>query len=193
VHTTTGSELMDAISNLHTRLSAPKVSGPAPSEQALDNIFKAALRAPDHGQLHPWRFLRIAGESLQRLATLFESAAAEDNPQLTEDERSSIRSKALRAPLVIAVISTAMPHPKIPMLEQDLSAGAAAHAMLLAAPAQGLGAIWRTGPMATHPVVLRGLGLPAHAKIIAFLYVGHPHGPARQPKELRVDEFVQRW
>lgn len=184
---------MDAIANLHSRVSHSKVVGPAPSEQALDSIFRAALRAPDHAQLRPWRFLRIEGEALQRLADLFETAALTDNPELSQDDRASVRAKALRAPLVITVISRAMPHPKIPLLEQDLSAGCASHAMLLAAHAQGLGAIWRTGPMATHPVVLRGLGLQAHEKIIAFLYVGHPHGPARQPKELRVDEFVQRW
>lgn len=184
---------MDAISNLHSRLSVARVSGPGPSEQAVENIFKAALRAPDHGQLRPWRFLRIEGESLNKLADLFEAAAVQDNPELSQGDRESIRSKALRAPLVIAAVSTAMPHPKIPMLEQDLSAGSAVHAMLLAAHAQDIGAIWRTGPMATHPLVLRGLGLAAHEKIIAFLYLGTPQGTARRPRELNVDEFVQRW
>jgi len=184
---------MDAIDNLLSRVSHSKVVGPVPSEQALDSIFKAALRAPDHGQLRPWRFLRIEGESLNRLAELFEAATLADSPELGQEERASVRSKALRAPLVIAVVSRALPHPKIPLLEQDLSAGAASHAMLLAAHAEGLGAIWRTGPMATHPVVLRGLGLEAHEKIIAFLYVGHPQGTARQSKELNVDDFVQRW
>lgn len=184
---------MDAIENLLTRVSHSKVVGPVPSEQALDSMFKAALRAPDHAQLRPWRFLRIEGESLNRLAALFEEAAVADNPTLGPVERASVGAKALRAPLMIAVISRAMPHPKIPVLEQDLSAGAASHAILLAAHAQGLGAIWRTGPMATHPVVLRGLELEAHEKIVAFLYVGHPQGSARQPKELNIDDFVQRW
>lgn len=184
---------MEAINNLHSRQSVSRVSGPAPSEQALDNIFKAALRAPDHGQLRPWRFLRIQGESLNRLAGLFEAAAAQDNPELTQEERASIRSKALRAPLMIVAISRALPHPKIPILEQDLSAGAATHAILLAAHAQDIGAIWRTGPMATHPVVLRGLGLAAHEKIIAFVYLGQAEGSARRPREMNVDDYVQRW
>lgn len=184
---------MDALTALHSRISAARVTGSAPDEKALQNIFRAALRAPDHGQLRPWRFLRIEGESLQRLGNLFVAAALHDNPALTSDEQESARSKALRAPLVIATVSRAAPHPKIPVLEQELSAGSATHAMLVAAHAQGIGAIWRTGPMATHPIVSRGLGLGENEKIIAFLYLGVPDGSLRPLRELAIDDYVQRW
>jgi len=184
---------MDALTALHSRTSVPRVSGPVPSDAAVQALFQAALRAPDHGQLRPWRFLRIEGDSLQRLADLFAGAALAENPSLTEDEVQSARGKALRAPLVIASISCAAEHPKIPVLEQDMAAACATHAMLLAAHALGIGAVWRTGPFAVHPAVRDGLGLAAHEKLIAFLYVGHPDVPPREPRELLVADFVQNW
>jgi nitroreductase len=156
-------------------------------------LFQAALRAPDHGQLRPWRFLRIEGDALQRLADLFGASVLAENPGLSEEEVQSARSKALRAPLVIASISRAAEHPKITVLEQDMAAACATHAMLLAAHAQGIGAVWRTGPFAVHPVVREGLGLAAHEKLIAFLYIGQPEGPLRPLRELPVADYVQSW
>ena len=184
---------MDALTALHSRISVPRVTGPVPSEEALLALFQAALRAPDHGQLRPWRFLRIEGESLQRLADLFGAVALAESPGLSEEEIQSARGKALRAPLIIASISCAAEHPKIPVLEQDMAAACATHAMLVAAHAQGIGAVWRTGPFAVHPLVREGLGLAAHEKIIAFLYIGQPDGPLRPLRELPVADYVKSW
>src|SRR5690606_41401008 len=100
---------MDAIANLHSRVSHSKVVGPAPSEQARDSIFRAALRAPDHAQLRPWRFLRIEGESLQGPADLLETAALTDKSQLSQGDRASPRANARREPLASGVISRARP------------------------------------------------------------------------------------
>lgn len=184
---------MDALNALHTRVSHPRVSGPMPAEAALQNMFRAALRAPDHGQLHPWRLLRIEGEGLHKLADLFAAAALADDAQLSADKLESIRSKALRAPLVIVTISGAAPHPKIPVLEQDITAGCATHAMLLAAHAQGIGAVWRTGPMSAHPLVMAGLGLKADEKILAMLFVGQIASTDHPIRELAVEDFVTHW
>ena len=184
---------MDALNALHSRVSHPRVSGPVPSEAQLQNMFLAALRAPDHGQLRPWRFLRIEGEGLARLADLFAAAALAEDPQLSADKVESIRGKALRAPLVIVAISTAAEHPKIPVLEQDIAAGCATHAMLIAAYAQGIGAVWRTGPMSTHPIVMEGLGVKAQEKVLAMLYVGQIEGVDHPIRELAVEDFVTQW
>ena len=94
---------------------------------------------------------------------------------------------------MIASISCAVDTPKVPALEQDLATACATHAMLLAAHAQGVGAVWRTGPFAVHPVVREGLGLAAHEKLIAFLYVGQPVGPLRSPQPLAIADYVQSW
>jgi len=79
------------------------------------------------------------------------------------------------------------------VLEQDIAAGCATHAMLIAAHAQGIGAVWRTGPMASHPVVTRGLGLQDHEKVLAMLYVGQIDGPDHPIRELAVEQFVTLW
>lgn len=184
---------MDALNALHTRVSHPRVAGPVPEEAALQAMFRAALRAPDHGQLRPWRFLRIQGDGLIHLAQLFAEAAQADDPQIGAEKLDAIRAKALRAPLIIVTISSAAPHPKIPVLEQDIAAGCATHAMLLAAHAQGIGAVWRTGPMATHPIVTRGLGVIAPEKVLAMLFVGQIEGPDRPIRELAVEDFVTHW
>lgn len=184
---------MDAIKALHTRVSAPRLADPAPSREACENIFRAALRAADHGMLRPWRFLLVAGASRRRLGELFVEAALADDPALPDARRESLRGKPLRAPLIVVVVASARPHPKVPPIEQELSAACAAQNMLVAAHAQGVGAMWRTGAMAYHPAVRRGLGLEGHEKITGFLYLGSPDGPPRTPPEPDPAAFFRRW
>lgn len=184
---------MNAIEALHQRSSMPRLGEPAPSPQALDNIFKAALRAADHGLLRPWRFLVIQGESLQKLGQLFADAARHKNADLSEAELEKIRSKPLRAPLIVVTISSPKEHPKIPEFEQDLSAAAATQNMLLAAFAQDLGAMWRTGSMAYDPVVKKGLGLEGSEKIIGFLYLGAAAAPGKKILNEDPADFVRQW
>ncbi|MGJ8690507.1 MAG: nitroreductase family protein [Gammaproteobacteria bacterium] len=184
---------MDTLKALHSRISIPRVTGPVPSAAEIENLYRAALRAPDHAQLRPWRFLQIEGEALERLGDLFVAASRTDNPELTAAAADSIRAKALRAPMIIVTISCPIEHPKVPQLEQDISAGCATHAMLIAAHAQGIGAVWRTGPLSEHPVILEGLGLKPNEKINAMLYIGQNSGPQRSLKELDVKDFVKHW
>jgi nitroreductase len=184
---------MDALNALNTRASVARVTPTAPSEKIVQNLFRAALRAPDHGQLRPWRFLRIEGSALMRLSDLFVQAALHEQPTLSEEKQQEVRRKALRAPLVIVTISCPTEHPRIPELEQDIAAACACHAMLIAAHAQGLGAMWRTGSMATNPIVKTGLGLDSGEKILSFLYVGQPSAPPRPIRELPIEDFVKFW
>ncbi|MGR5543123.1 nitroreductase family protein, partial [Vibrio campbellii] len=53
---------MDALELLLNRRSIAKLSAPAPEGVALENIIQAGLRAPDHGNLQPWRFVIAQGE-----------------------------------------------------------------------------------------------------------------------------------
>ena len=64
---------------------------------------------------------------------------------------------------------------------------------LLAAFAQNVGAMWRTGPMATHPVVHHGLGLESHERIISFLYLGTIDCASRRLSDPPVAEYFQDW
>lgn len=189
---------MDALTLLHTRNSVAKLVEPAPAGEVLQQIFKAALRAPDHAWLRPWRFLTIAGQARNRLGELFVSAAqvrlAEaGEPAMSMEACDKLAAKAYRAPLIIVVIASFKPHPKVPPVEQLLSAGCAAHSILLAAQALGFGGIWRTGNNAYDDNIRRGLGLEPGEEVVGYLYLGTAEGSAKPLRELSVADFVQDW
>ena len=184
---------MNALDAIFTRISAPRLSEPAPDKSILRNIYKAAFRAADHGLLRPWRFLIIEGNSRSKLGDLFLSANLESDSSISPEKQSSIRNKPFRAPLILVSISSHKEHPKVPPIEQDFSTAAATQNMLIAAHAQGVGAMWRTGSMAYHPTVMTGLGLSKQEKIIGFLYLGTNNGPIRPITEPDIDGFFKTW
>lgn len=184
---------MKALDALHLRSSVPKLGEPIPEPAVLQNIYKAAFRAADHGVLRPWRFLIVKDESRQRLGQLFVDAALSDDAALSEEKILKLRAKPLRAPLILITISSAKDHPKVPAFEQELSAAAATQNMLVAAFAQNVGAMWRTGSMAYHSVVKKGLGLAEHEKIISFLYIGTILGGTKQLTEPKLENYFQDW
>jgi nitroreductase len=184
---------MNALEALHTRTSCSRLTEPAPTSAQLDNIYKAALRAADHALLTPWRFLCIRGESLDKLGDLFVSAATEADPTLSETKIASIRLKPRRAPLIIVVVTQHQDHPKVPAIEMDLSAGAATQNMLLAAHAQNLGGMWRTGSMAYNQRVKKGLGLSDNENITGFLYLGSRSVPPRKLKHPLPTDYFMDW
>lgn len=183
---------MNALEALHSRGSVGKLAEPAPRGDALDNMLKAALRASDHQRLRPWRFLVIDGDARARLGQVFVEAELAKDAQLSQEKQTEIAAKALRAPLIIAVVARVREHPKVPAIEQLLSAGAAAQLMLVAAHAQGFAGIWRTGGVAYDPLVHRRLGLEEGDQIVGFLYLGTAQA---QKKTVEVDpgEFTVSW
>lgn len=183
---------MDALESLLTRVSVGRLVEPAPTPAQRETLFRAALRAPDHAQLRPWRFLTVEGQARARLGQLFRQALQE-NPAAAPAALDKAEAAPLRAPLLVVVIASLKEHPKVPSSEQLLSAGCAAHALLQAAHALGLGAIWRTGELAYHPTVAAGLGLGDHEQIVGFLYLGTPEGTLRQVSPLQPADFVQAW
>ncbi|QIB51675.1 nitroreductase [Pseudomonas sp. OIL-1] len=184
---------MDALKALHERVSVPRLTGPVPTAAQRDALFKAALRAPDHAYLRPWRFLVVEGEGLERLGELFGRAALAQTRDLSPDTLARYQGLPLRAPLMIIAIGRHFEHPKVPMIEQDMSCGVAVGNMLVAAHAMGLGAVWRTGDLAYDPIVREGLGLADDELIAAFLYVGYPAGMRKNVPHLDIDDFFQSW
>lgn len=184
---------MDALTALHTRTSVPKLAAPGPDAGQLEAICRAALRAADHGVMRPWRFLIIEGDSLARLGALFAAATQADNPAADAEELARARDKARRAPMIIVTIACPTDSPKVPGFEQEYSAAAATQNMLVAAFAQGIGAIWRTGPMAVHPLVRSGLGLAATEKIISFVYLGTAESSSRRLSDPPTSQYFHHW
>jgi nitroreductase len=183
---------MDALELLHHRVSCPALMEPGPTSEQLQNIYQAALRAPDHGAIRPWRFLTVSGASRERLGELFLKAALTDNPELAPERQEKTRNMPLRAPTLVVVIAAVCDHPKVPPLEQEISAGCAAQNIILAAHAQGLGAMWRTGDMAYHPVVKSGLGVEATETIIGYIYLGSAKKLRTAPQHEH-EAYVTEW
>lgn len=183
---------MDALENLHQRVSIPALQAPAPTSEQLDNMYRAALRAPDHGAIRPWRFLNVEGDARSRLGQLFAYAAVKKNPELTEEQLAKFHNMPMRAPMLVIAIAKTKQHPKVPHSEQLISAGCAVQNMLLAAYAQGLGAMWRTGDMAYDPTVMQGLSLEEGEEIVGYLYLGTPARERKVP-QLDISKFVSDW
>jgi len=167
---------MQAIDALLTRRSARALTEPAPDSGALELLFSAAARAPDHGRLRPWRFVVVRGAARERFGVLLAEQLRRTHPQSTEEALQRERLRAFRAPLIIVVAAHCDPAVKIPVIEQTLSAGAAAHAMMLAALALGFNAMWKTGAAAYDATVKQALGLEAADAIVGFLYFGTESG-----------------
>ena len=184
---------MQALDALLNRVSVPRLVDPAPTAEQREVMFAAAMRAPDHGQLRPWRFLTVEGQARHRMGELLAEAARFNDPLVAEAVVEKALNGPLRAPLVVVVIARLQDHFKIPKSEQMLAAGCAAHAILLAAYAQGVGGVWRTGELAYSPHVAKGLGLEDGEEVIGFLYLGTPQKEARTAPKAETAEFVSEW
>jgi nitroreductase len=170
--------MSDTLQSLLQRVSTPAnlLQEPAPTPEHLATILQAAVAAPDHAGLRPWRFIVIQGDARKQLGEVYVASTLEGKPDTPAAELDGIREKVLRAPMIVAVVAAIKPNPKVPVREQLLSAGAAAHTILLAASALGYGSIWLTGRFAEDPYVYRELGLKGEEQIVAFVHLGTP-GP----------------
>ena len=143
---------------------------PGPSDEDLQTILTIGARVPDHGKLHPWRYIVFKGDSRAAFGEILGSAFAAANSEASAEEIEIERGRFLRAPLVVAVISCSGPHVKIPEWEQILSSGAVCQNMLVAAQAQGFAAQWLTEWYAYDTQVENALGLGQGERVAGYMY-----------------------
>ncbi|MEE7502030.1 nitroreductase [Methylobacterium mesophilicum] len=177
---------------LKTRRSVPPalLDEPGPDRAQLDTILAAASRVPDHGKLAPWRFIVIAGEARERVGEVIAATFAADNPDAAPERLTQERARLTQAPVVVAVVSRAGPHVKIPDWEQVLSAGAATMNLVIAANAAGFATSWLTEWFAYDRRVLDALGLAPTEKLAGFVHIGRAREvPADRPRPA-LDEIV---
>jgi nitroreductase len=167
---------MDALELLLKRESALKLTFPGPTPEELDRIFDSAVRAPDHGRLRPWQFVVIDEAHREQFGELMAQSLRRRTPEANEEELQRERAKAFRSPVIVAVAAKVQKGHRIPEIEQIASASAAAQTIMIAAPAMGYGAVWKTGAPAYDPEVKTALGLNAEDEIIGFLYIGTQSG-----------------
>jgi len=184
---------VDALTALHSRNSVNLLCEPGPTPQQLTNIIKSGLRACDHRNLRPWRYLLIEGDARHHFAALMVKVkTAKDGQRPSQEMIEKLESKPLRAPSILVVVATIVEHEKVPEIEQILSAGASAQMIMCAAHAQGLGAIWRSGSLMFHPEMRAGLGLETTDHIVGFIYLGTVRAAKALP-ELSPQDFVTQW
>jgi nitroreductase len=159
---------------LKTRRSvAPRfMTGCGPAPEQLHELLTIGARVPDHGRLVPWRFIVFEGEARQRADAIIADVFRTDNPDADVERQATESNRLSRAPLVVAVVSTAAPHVKIPEWEQVLSAGAVCMNVSIAAKAMGFSACWLTEWYAYDRRVLDALGIGPNERVAGFIHVG---------------------
>lgn len=172
---TAGRAALEAILN---RRSPAKFKPERPSREVIEQLLQAAIRAPNHYLNQPWRFFVITGDARKQLGNVFADLLARDmtNP-MTPPMQATIdreRQKTLRAPVIICVATIRTPNQRALPIEDIEASAAAVENMLLAAPALGLGAYWRTGNAAYDAEVKAFFGLTPDDHITSFVYVGYP-------------------
>src|SRR5579863_9919567 len=148
------------------------LTGPGPSHDEIEAMLAIASRVPDHGKLAPWRFLVIEGQARERLGALALELKLKDQPGLDPAAQEIEKKRFALAPLVIGVVSRARQHVKIPIWEQQLSAGAAAMTLVIAVRAFGYACSWMTEWPAYDARFRAALGLAEDERMAGFVHIG---------------------
>jgi nitroreductase len=185
----------EAIDLLKSRRSVKPIElqGPAPTAAELATLLTIASRVPDHGRLTPWRFVVFEGDARLAAGDKIVEVFRANRPDATPDQIEKERTRLARAPLVIAVVSRAAPHAKIPEWEQVLSSGAAATSLVFAAYALGFAASWLTEWYAYDRRVLDALGLTPDERITGFVHIGRTDKPVEDRARPPLDAIVTRY
>ena len=175
-----------------SRQSVGQLVAPAPSSAEIEQLIAAALTAPDHHRLHPWRFITIEGDQRVAFGELVSKALAEDGETDTI-QLERVKQHPLRAPMLLVCIMQYQPHPKVPHYEQVLSCGAAIQNILLLLQAQGYASMWRSGAASESAALKRALGCSANDEIAGILYIGTATKDIAPRQPLQVSDFLTTW
>lgn len=185
----------DTIHLLATRRSAPPplMRGPGPDAQELETILTLAARVPDHGKLAPWRFIVFEGDGPARAGEILAEIVAKREPGADAARLEQEENRFARTPTIVAVVSRAAPHVKIPVWEQELSAGAVCMALTVAATALGFRTAWITSWPSYDREVLERFGLAEHEKLAGFIHIGRVEAPIEDRARPNIAELVTKF
>jgi nitroreductase len=182
------------LSLLETRRSAKprELVGPPPTQQELERMLAIAARAPDHGKLHPWRFVIVSEDQRDLLAALLHKALEEDNPVVSEAHHQKEEEFAHYSGQLVVLISAPVEDHKIPIWEQQLSCGAAGMSLSMAAHALGYVAGWVTGWRAYSERVRTAFCAPGE-RIAGFIFIGHAGRELEERPRPALADVAERW
>jgi len=184
-----------ALHALDARRSVPakQLGAPGPDPATLLRMLASAVRVPDHGKLVPYRFLRITGDARHSLGAFLAERALQRDPQVSPAQLDKDRQRFSHAPVIITVIASPRPNPKVPEAEQLMTAGCVCFALLQAAQALGFGAQWLTAWMAFDPAVRAHLGLAEGEQIAGFIHIGTPKTAVPERERPDPAALLQDW
>jgi nitroreductase len=171
-----------ALARLQRRRSAPAqaLAAPGPGPDQLAALLETAARTPDHGKLFPWRFVIIDGPAKSELVHALKPLAA---GQADPVKAAAVLSKLANPPLTVMVVSAPVEDHKVPVWEQELSAGAVCMNLEHAADAMGFSASWITDWYAYDPATRSLLGLKDGEQVAGFIHIGTlTEGPSERPR-----------
>ena len=179
---------------LETRRSGRprEMVGPAPTPQQLERILTVATRIPDHGKLSPWRFVIVEGDQRDALAVLLHKALEAEDPSATPAHHEKADEFARQGAALIVLVSAPIADHKIPVWEQQLSAGAAGMQLLNGAHALGFVGGWITGWQAYSPRVNAAF-CGEGERIAGFIFLGLPGVELVERPRPALDSVVRRW
>lgn len=177
---------------LETRRSIPafQMGEPGPSTDEIVEMLKLASRVPDHGKLAPWRFIVYRGDERERVSRELSEIAIASNPGISDEMRKVEQTRFTRAPLVVGVVSRAAPHVKIPVWEQQLSAGAVCLNLIMAANALGYASNWITEWYAFDKAANAILGIGEEEQVAGFIHIGTPQVPPTERARPELSDIV---
>ncbi len=165
---------MDTLEAILTRHSISKVKPDPLPRELIEKLLLAAVQAPNHYHVRPWRFVVLTGKSREALGEVMAQSLKKKSPELPEAGMEKERLKPMRAPVLIAVGVDKSADPRVLKIENICSVAAAVENLLLAAHAEGLGAMWRTGPAASDSEIKKFLGFEPDQELLSFVYIGYP-------------------
>ena len=175
---------MSVFETIQHRRSIGKMTTQEPTREQITQLLNAAVHAPNHHKVEPWRFFVLRGQAREELGKVMAQSLAERMEE-TESKQSLAllekeRQKPLRSPILIIAAAEPAGQKNVLMIENVEATAAAVQNMLLAAEEMGLAAMWRTGEAAYDPQVKAWLGLTPEHTIVSILYLGYPAIPHQE-------------
>lgn len=179
---------------LETRRSGRprEMVAPGPDEAELQRILAIAARTPDHGKLAPWRFVTVAPDQRRALADLLARALPVHEPAATPAHLAKALEFAHQAPVLVVLVSAPVPDHKIPLWEQQLSAGAVAMNLLHATHALGFVGGWITG-WAAYSEMVRSAFCGPGERIAGFFFLGSPSRELEERPRPALSAIARKW
>jgi len=165
---------------------------PGPDAAQMAEMLAIAARTPDHGKLFPWRFVIVEAKQRQALADLLARALPEAMPDASGAHYAKALEFAHQAPSLVVLVSAPIAGHKIPLWEQELSSGAAAMNLLLAAHALGFVGGWITGWPAYSPLVTKAFCADGE-RIAGFMFLGSAANPIEERPRPEMAAIVRKW